>query len=61
MVLPESGPTTGEYKVALFGLNFVAGSKFKIKFGSFPVKRIKVRARAIGEKREGRERGEHNE
>eukprot|EP00026_Physarum_polycephalum_P000414 Phypoly_transcript_00415.p1 GENE.Phypoly_transcript_00415~~Phypoly_transcript_00415.p1 ORF type:complete len:1535 (+),score=349.28 Phypoly_transcript_00415:114-4718(+) len=40
MVLPETGPTTGEYKVALFGLNFVAGSKLKIKFGSLAVKHI---------------------
>lgn len=40
MVLPETGPTTGEYKVALFGFNFVAGSKLKIKFGKVNVKRI---------------------
>jgi tetratricopeptide (TPR) repeat protein len=40
MVLPESGPTTGEYKVALFGLNFVPGAKLKIKFGSFTIKHI---------------------
>ena len=48
LVIPSSGPTTGEYKVAIVGLNFVAGSNLNIKFGSISVKHILMEGRQKG-------------
>ncbi len=33
-LLPAEGPTTGDFKVAVFGLNFVPSANFRITFGS---------------------------
>lgn len=33
MILPQSGPNGGNFKVAVFGRNFVAGASFRIRVG----------------------------
>jgi hypothetical protein len=32
-VLPAEGPTTGDFKVAVFGINFVPSANFRVSFG----------------------------
>lgn len=34
MVLPTTGPNTGDFKLAVFGLNFNLGPGFKLKLGN---------------------------
>ncbi len=33
MLLPAEGPSIGDFKVAVFGLNFVPSSNFRLNFG----------------------------
>jgi len=33
-VVPNTGPVTGDLDVAIYGLNFIPGPKFRIKFGN---------------------------
>eukprot|EP01125_Pyxidicula_operculata_P008164 TRINITY_DN275_c3_g1_i1.p1 TRINITY_DN275_c3_g1~~TRINITY_DN275_c3_g1_i1.p1 ORF type:complete len:1833 (-),score=537.60 TRINITY_DN275_c3_g1_i1:60-5486(-) len=33
-VVPPNGPVTGDLEVAIFGLNFIPGPKFRVKFGN---------------------------